>query len=106
MSWWSARATRLVLALWLTKLGAKARIVDKTSEPGATSRALAVLSSLRGARIRGCRSRPSWAPQYAHAGLARDALYLLRPDTYVGLADETGSADVLQSYLRRGPMAN
>jgi hypothetical protein len=49
-----------------------------------------------------------WAPQYARAGLAlaRDALYLLRPDTYVGLADETGSADVPQSYSRRGPMAN
>jgi 2-polyprenyl-6-methoxyphenol hydroxylase-like FAD-dependent oxidoreductase len=47
-----------------------------------------------------------WATQYAQAGLARDALYLMRPDTYVGLADETASADVLQSYLRRGPMAN
>ncbi len=47
-----------------------------------------------------------WAPQYARAGLARDALYLLRPDTYVGLADETGSADVLRSYLRRGPTSN
>jgi hypothetical protein len=31
------------------------------------------------------------------AGLARDALYLLRPDTYVGLADETDSADVLEA---------
>ena len=32
----------LVLALWLTKLGVKVRIVDKTAEPGTTSRALAV----------------------------------------------------------------
>jgi 2-polyprenyl-6-methoxyphenol hydroxylase-like FAD-dependent oxidoreductase len=32
----------LVLALWLTKLGSKVRIVDKTAEPGTTSRALAV----------------------------------------------------------------
>src|SRR2546423_5872051 len=32
----------LVLALWLTKLGVKVRIIDKTSEPGTTSRALAV----------------------------------------------------------------
>ena len=47
-----------------------------------------------------------WAPQYARAGLARDALYLLRPDTYVGLADETGSADVLRSYMRSGPTSN
>jgi 2-polyprenyl-6-methoxyphenol hydroxylase-like FAD-dependent oxidoreductase len=47
-----------------------------------------------------------WAPQCAEAGLARDAVYLLRPDTYVGLADESGSADVLRSYLRKGPMSN
>jgi 2-polyprenyl-6-methoxyphenol hydroxylase-like FAD-dependent oxidoreductase len=34
--------TGLILALWLTKLGVKVRIVDKTAEPGTTSRALAV----------------------------------------------------------------
>src|ERR1700681_2346163 len=34
--------TGLGLALWLTKLGARVRIVDKTAEPGTTSRALAV----------------------------------------------------------------
>src|ERR1700693_1600414 len=32
----------LVLGLWLTRLGVRARIIDKTSEPGTTSRALAV----------------------------------------------------------------
>src|SRR5277367_6263893 len=32
----------LVLALWLTRLGVRVRIVDKTNEPGTTSRALAV----------------------------------------------------------------
>jgi 2-polyprenyl-6-methoxyphenol hydroxylase-like FAD-dependent oxidoreductase len=32
----------LALALWLTRLGVRVRIVDKTSEPGTTSRALAV----------------------------------------------------------------
>ena len=37
-----AGPTGLVLALWLTKLGVKVRIVDKTSEAGTTSRALAV----------------------------------------------------------------
>src|SRR5579871_5260763 len=37
-----AGPTGLVLALWLTKLGAKVRIVDKTAEPGTTSRALAM----------------------------------------------------------------
>jgi 2-polyprenyl-6-methoxyphenol hydroxylase-like FAD-dependent oxidoreductase len=37
-----AGPTGLVLALWLTKLGATVRIIDKTAEPGGTSRALAV----------------------------------------------------------------
>jgi 2-polyprenyl-6-methoxyphenol hydroxylase-like FAD-dependent oxidoreductase len=37
-----AGPTGLVLALWLAKLGVKVRIVDKTAEPGTTSRALAV----------------------------------------------------------------
>lgn len=37
-----AGPTGLVLALWLTHLGVRVRIVDKTSEPGTTSRALAV----------------------------------------------------------------
>src|SRR6201981_3838617 len=37
-----AGPTGLVLALWLTKLGIKVRIIDKTAEPGTTSRALAV----------------------------------------------------------------
>ena len=37
-----AGPTGLVLALWLSKLGIRVRIVDKTSAPGTTSRALAV----------------------------------------------------------------
>src|SRR5262245_53182718 len=37
-----AGPTGLVLALWLKRLGAKPRIIDKTAEPGTTSRALAV----------------------------------------------------------------
>jgi 2-polyprenyl-6-methoxyphenol hydroxylase-like FAD-dependent oxidoreductase len=37
-----ANPTGLVLALWLTKLGVKVRILDKAAEPGTTSRALAV----------------------------------------------------------------
>src|ERR1019366_2581050 len=32
----------LVLALWLTRLGVRVRIVDRTAEPGTTSRAVAV----------------------------------------------------------------
>ena len=37
-----AGPTGLVLALWLTKLGVKVRIIDKAAESGTTSRALAV----------------------------------------------------------------
>jgi 2-polyprenyl-6-methoxyphenol hydroxylase-like FAD-dependent oxidoreductase len=37
-----AGPTGLVLALWLTKLGVKVRIIDKAGAPGTTSRALAV----------------------------------------------------------------
>ena len=37
-----AGPTGLVLALWLTKLGVRVRIVDRTEAPGTTSRALAV----------------------------------------------------------------
>jgi 2-polyprenyl-6-methoxyphenol hydroxylase-like FAD-dependent oxidoreductase len=37
-----AGPTGLVLALWLARLGVKVRIIDKTAEPGTTSRALAV----------------------------------------------------------------
>jgi 2-polyprenyl-6-methoxyphenol hydroxylase-like FAD-dependent oxidoreductase len=37
-----AGPTGLVLALWLTRLGVNVRIIDKTAEPGTTSRALAV----------------------------------------------------------------
>ena len=32
----------MVLALWLTRLGVRVRIIDKTTEPGTTSRAVAV----------------------------------------------------------------
>jgi len=37
-----AGPTGLVLALWLTKFGIKVRIIDKTAQPGTTSRAMAV----------------------------------------------------------------
>jgi 2-polyprenyl-6-methoxyphenol hydroxylase-like FAD-dependent oxidoreductase len=37
-----AGPTGLVLALWLTRLGVKARIIDQTAVPGTTSRALAI----------------------------------------------------------------
>ncbi|HYO77379.1 MAG TPA: FAD-dependent monooxygenase [Thermoanaerobaculia bacterium] len=37
-----AGPTGLVLALWLTRAGVRVRIIDKTAEPGTTSRAVAV----------------------------------------------------------------
>jgi 2-polyprenyl-6-methoxyphenol hydroxylase-like FAD-dependent oxidoreductase len=37
-----AGPTGLVLALWLTRLGVRVRIVDKTADPGTTSRAIVV----------------------------------------------------------------
>jgi 2-polyprenyl-6-methoxyphenol hydroxylase-like FAD-dependent oxidoreductase len=40
-----------------------------------------------------------WRPEYEMAGLARDALYLIRPDTYVALADGFGAADALARYF-------
>lgn len=40
-----------------------------------------------------------WTPEHESAGLSRDATYLLRPDSYVGLADPTGSVAVLERYL-------
>jgi 2-polyprenyl-6-methoxyphenol hydroxylase-like FAD-dependent oxidoreductase len=40
-----------------------------------------------------------WRPEYEKAGLARNALYLLRPDTYVALADASGAPDDLDRYF-------
>jgi hypothetical protein len=39
-----------------------------------------------------------WRPNHETAGLARDALYLLRPDTYVALADASGTPEPLDRY--------
>ena len=40
-----------------------------------------------------------WRRPMRRAGLARDALYLIRPDGYVALADRGSSADALERYL-------
>ena len=42
--------------------------------------------------------RFDWRPEHEKAGLARDALYLVRPDTYVALADSAGSSRALEHY--------
>jgi hypothetical protein len=39
-----------------------------------------------------------WRPDYGEAGLVRNALYLLRPDSYLAVVDATGSPETLQRY--------
>src|SRR5882757_6687267 len=40
-----------------------------------------------------------WRPEMGRTGLRRNAVYLVRPDGYVALADAQGSAAVVTSYL-------
>ncbi|MGF6159694.1 2-polyprenyl-6-methoxyphenol hydroxylase-like FAD-dependent oxidoreductase [Ensifer sp. KUDG1] len=40
-----------------------------------------------------------WGPQQAGAGLARDAAYLVRPDTYVALVTEGARPEALEAYF-------
>jgi hypothetical protein len=41
----------------------------------------------------------AWTPDYQHAGFAHDAAYLLRPDTYVALADPQAAPGSLDQYF-------
>lgn len=41
----------------------------------------------------------AWQPAYADAGLVRDAVYVLRPDTYVALAVKSGAPEALDHYF-------
>jgi hypothetical protein len=41
----------------------------------------------------------AWEEHFEAIGLARDAVYLLRPDSYVAYADETGRAEGLKRYF-------
>jgi 2-polyprenyl-6-methoxyphenol hydroxylase-like FAD-dependent oxidoreductase len=43
--------------------------------------------------------RFDWSSEHETAGLARDAVYLVRPDTYVALVDTTGAADAIERYF-------
>jgi 2-polyprenyl-6-methoxyphenol hydroxylase-like FAD-dependent oxidoreductase len=45
--------------------------------------------------------RFDWAPEHADAGLLQDAVYLIRPDSYVALADPTASVARLADYFCR-----
>ena len=40
-----------------------------------------------------------WRPEMERAGLRRNAVYLVRPDGYVALADPEGIAAAVTSYL-------
>jgi hypothetical protein len=44
----------------------------------------------------------AWRPAMRRAGLRRDALYLIRPDGYVALADPHADPERLREYLRAG----
>ena len=40
-----------------------------------------------------------WRDECRRAGLLRDAIYLVRPDGYIGLADRNAQPGALASYL-------
>jgi hypothetical protein len=42
-----------------------------------------------------------WSPACAARGLKAGAAYLLRPDTYVALAEPSGSPQALEAYFTR-----
>jgi hypothetical protein len=49
-----------------------------------------------------------WRDDHAAAGFSRNAIYLLRPDTYVALAEDSGSPEAIEAYfkntgIRRSP---
>jgi hypothetical protein len=43
----------------------------------------------------------TWAAQHGHAGLERNAAYLLRPDSYIACADPTGGPQAFDDYFRQ-----
>jgi hypothetical protein len=45
--------------------------------------------------------RFNWTAAHESAGFARDAAYLVRPDTYVALADPTGTAAAVERYIKQ-----
>jgi hypothetical protein len=41
-----------------------------------------------------------WTEAHAAAGFARNATYLIRPDTYVALAESSGSPEAIEVYFK------
>jgi 2-polyprenyl-6-methoxyphenol hydroxylase-like FAD-dependent oxidoreductase len=62
---------------------------------GSPSAALAAWCANRNVTLRAF----NWRSEHEKAGFARDALYLLRPDTYIALADASASSSVLERYV-------
>lgn len=62
---------------------------------GAASPALAARCETRGLPLHAF----AWRPEHEATGLARDALYLIRPDTYVALADPAASPTAIDRYF-------
>jgi hypothetical protein len=46
----------------------------------------------------------AWTPNMSRSGLIRGALYLVRPDGYVALADSEGDPEALRRYLAAFPL--
>jgi hypothetical protein len=42
-----------------------------------------------------------WQARMGRAGLRRNAVYLIRPDGYIGLADPAGDASAIEQYLAK-----
>ncbi len=68
---------------------------------GSASAELTKWCAARGLALHGF----DWRAEYGRAGLARGALYLLRPDSYVALADPSGEPRVLERYFAERGMA-
>jgi 2-polyprenyl-6-methoxyphenol hydroxylase-like FAD-dependent oxidoreductase len=62
---------------------------------GQPNRALAAWCAARGLPLHTF----GWFEPYQKAGLAEDAAYLIRPDTYVALADRQASPDTFEQYF-------
>ncbi len=43
----------------------------------------------------------AWTERHGKAGLARDAAYLIRPDTYIAVADLSAQPHVFDAYVRK-----
>jgi 2-polyprenyl-6-methoxyphenol hydroxylase-like FAD-dependent oxidoreductase len=88
-----AGPTGLVLALWLKRLGVEVRIIDKTSEPGTTSRALTVH-----ARTLELYQQIGLANDVVEAGLKFAAINLWARGEHVGRADFSDIGEGLSPF--------